>query len=733
MKPHHRLLLALVPLFAMPSAAFAQASAVPSLISYQGTVFQADGVTPVGQGTPVNRSVVFRIWNHQSNSTLADLIYSETQVVTIADGQFSVLIGEGVATTVGNYGNETSKKLNELSAVFSGGDRYLGVTVAAGAALLATDNEISPRQRIVSTGFALRSKLAESIAGGTDFTINPSTVPAGSVASNYGLGWYGTGRLFGPNPANVDGPVLYGNSGGALGTSNGSGGNKNLSLLWNSSGQVGIGVLGSFAPNSKLTLQGDDGVTPASQLVVRGNSDNNKRVLLGYNTNTNNASLQSYSGASAASNLLLNPAGGNVGIGKTPLTALDVNGAIAATGNISTTGAISASGAISTTGNISTSAGLQVTQLLSFPTGLLAAPANGSNGGLGSRIVLWPGEPALTPYAFGMNGSTLWSSVPSTAAFRWYHGTTERMVSTLTGLGIGKSSPAHAIDVMGRIRLDSNAVGDAGLWLAETGFNRAFMGLYDANHVGFYGEGGAGWGMVMNRTTGNVGIGVLAPASRLEINPGANGDNWDIRLQNGPGNLTGAIRMSSANFLEVTNAAGTGSAITGTGFARLNSTGAWSTVSDRNLKCDIEPLSGMLDKAVALRPVSFHMKAKPEGERLIGFIAQEVKELVPSLVTNSEILTMDYAGMSTVAIGAIQEQQAIILAQQKKIEALEKQAAALSARLDEIPDGLLARLEALEAKEKARDNKLNAVRNAENPAAGAAAQTVSLKNEASPR
>lgn len=712
MKLHHRLLLALAPFFALPTAAISQTSAVPSLISYQGTVFQADGVTPVGQGTPVNRSVVFRIWSHQSNSALADLIYSETQVVTIADGQFSVLIGEGVATTVGNYGNETSKKLTDLSTAFSSGDRYLGVTVAAGAALLATDNEISPRQRIVSTGFALRAKLAESLAGGNDFILNPTTVPAGSLASNYGVGWYGTGRLFGTTA--VDGPVLFGNSGGALGSSNGSGGTKNLSLLWNNAGQVGIGATGNFAATNKLTLQGDDATSPASQLSIRGNSDNNKRVLLGFNTTANNATLQSYSAAAAAGNLLLNPAGGNVGVGKIPSVALDVNGAISASGNIATT------------------AGIQVSQLLSFPSGSTVAPANGATGGAGSRIVLWPGDIFSAPYAFGMNGGTLWSGVPSTAAFRWYHGTTERMSLSSTGLAIGKTSAQHVIDVMGRIRLDSSSVGDAGLWLAESGTNKAFMGLFDANHVGFYGEGGAGWGMVMHRSTGNVGLGILDPVSRLEINVAGNGDDWDVRLRTG-GIWNGGIRIGTSNFLEVTNRTGTGGTIGGSGFARLSDVGSWTVVSDLNLKCDIEPLSGMLDKAIALRPVSFHMKTKPEGEKQIGFIAQEVEKLVPSLVTKAEILTMDYAGMSTVAIGAIQEQQTIILAQQKKIEALEKDAAALTARLDQIPDGLLARLEALEATEKKRGNKLNAMNNAENPAAEAISKTVSLKNEASTR
>lgn len=321
MKHHHRLLLALAPLLALPGTGLAQTSAVPSYLSYQGTVAAADGTAVGGNNTPVNRSVVFRVWGHSTNSALTDLLYSETQVVTIADGQFSVLVGEGVATTVGNYGPETTKKLADIAAAFAGKDCYLGVTVAAGATLATTDNEISPRQRIVSTGFAFRAKVAESLvgtaslAGGSDFTLNPSSLPTGSVASNYGLGWYGTNRTF--NSVAVDGPVLYGNSGGALGSSNGAGGTKSLALLWNNSGQVGIGATGSFTANNKLTLQGDDSSSPAGQLVIRGNTDATKRLLLGFNTTSNSGTLQAYSSAAGTANVLLNPVGGNVGIGQT--------------------------------------------------------------------------------------------------------------------------------------------------------------------------------------------------------------------------------------------------------------------------------------------------------------------------------------------------------------------------------------------------------------------------------
>jgi hypothetical protein len=51
----------------------------------------------------------------------------------------------------------------------------------------------------------------------------------------HGLGWYSSGSFAGFNP---DGPVLWGNGGGGLGTVNTS---TNLALVWNSSGRVGIG------------------------------------------------------------------------------------------------------------------------------------------------------------------------------------------------------------------------------------------------------------------------------------------------------------------------------------------------------------------------------------------------------------------------------------------------------------------------------------------------------------
>ena len=139
------------------------ATAVPDAISFQGRALTATGAL-MGAGTPVNRTVTFRIWDHPSNSLVTNLLYSEQQVVTIAEGEFSVLIGTGTATagTPLTY-SETEKGLPtvKISDAFGGVTRYLGVTIDDGTA--AVDNEISPRQQFVTSTYAMRAKVAEGV------------------------------------------------------------------------------------------------------------------------------------------------------------------------------------------------------------------------------------------------------------------------------------------------------------------------------------------------------------------------------------------------------------------------------------------------------------------------------------------------------------------------------------------------------------------------------------------
>src|SRR5262249_17637715 len=75
--------------------------------------------------------------------------------------------------------------------------------------------------------------------------------------------------------------------------------------------------------------------------------------------------------------------------------------------------------------------------------------------------------------------------------------------------GIGTSTPGYELDVADRIRVRQGPSGTAGMWLYQTApaANRAFVGMVNDSQVGLYGSAGAGWGMIMDTATGNVGIG----------------------------------------------------------------------------------------------------------------------------------------------------------------------------------------------------------------------------------
>jgi hypothetical protein len=82
---------------------------------------------------------------------------------------------------------------------------------------------------------------------------------------------------------------------------------------------------------------------------------------------------------------------------------------------------------------------------------------------------------------------------------------------------------------------------------------------------------------------------------------------------------------------------------------------SWESFSDRNLKENILDLGDdNLQKILALNPTEYNFKGN--GKKRFGFIAQEVQEVIPDLVSeNGGILSMDYMGLISPTIKAIQE------------------------------------------------------------------------------
>ncbi len=174
------------------------------------------------------------------------------------------------------------------------------------------------------------------------------------------------------------------------------------------------------------------------------------------------------------------------------------------------------------------------------------------------------------------------------------------------------------------------------------------------------------------------------------VSTGAIGTGWQMLFNNSTTSFRGGVRLADSGFLEITNNA----ANANPSFARLASNGTWSAVSDERLKTDISPAEGLLATAMKLHPVNFRWKSS--GAADLGFIAQDVRRVLPSLVTGedaTERLTLNYSQLSVVAIGAVQElksrHEAQLEALKNELKKRDAENAELKARLSAIEAGLL--------------------------------------------
>lgn len=148
---------------------------------------------------------------------------------------------------------------------------------------------------------------------------------------------------------------------------------------------------------------------------------------------------------------------------------------------------------------------------------------------------------------------------------------------------------------------------------------------------------------------GNIGMGTTAPQTPLHIQQRIMSG---IRLQehNGTGRFFN-IYLEGQGTVVFYHETGSGQFMMRDGLWRLN--------SDVSLKENISSVQGVLDRVLALRPVSFDWKAT--GTRSIGLVAQDVEPLFPELVGEVEpeqgrkIKGIAYQTLGVLAVAALQE------------------------------------------------------------------------------
>lgn len=139
------------------------------------------------------------------------------------------------------------------------------------------------------------------------------------------------------------------------------------------------------------------------------------------------------------------------------------------------------------------------------------------------------------------------------------------------------------------------------------------------------------------------------------------------------GNGTSSIRSNALTLLKDGN---------------LTIAGTLTQNSDARLKEDVVTLESGLEVVLGLRAVRYRFiegTNRPEGEH-VGFIAQEVQEVLPELVQEGAdgYLSVAYQNLAPVLAAAVQEQQAQIEAQQSEIESLRAENETMQSRLAEI-------------------------------------------------
>jgi hypothetical protein len=131
--------------------------------------------------------------------------------------------------------------------------------------------------------------------------------------------------------------------------------------------------------------------------------------------------------------------------------------------------------------------------------------------------------------------------------------------------------------------------------------------------------------MTIVRDNGNVGIGTTSPGAKLQV--GENGD--------------GTVALANSH----------------------------DTFSDRRYKENIRPMENVLDLTRAIEGVRFNWKKN--GKSSIGFIAQDIEEVLPEIVDTDEAgyKSVDYSRVVAVLVEAVKEQQKIIEQQKSAIAA----------------------------------------------------------------
>ncbi len=164
----------------------------PDRMTYQGYLVDSGG-TALGISAPKNFDIIFRIYSHETATGASYRLWSELQTVTVDQGSFSVVLGEG-----GPYLTEAHPALSTVfTNAVDASDRYIEMTVK-GIGPGGVDSTILPRLRLLASPYAMLARTAINAkflangAGGQVVSITSTNVGINKASPGTALDVNGT-------------------------------------------------------------------------------------------------------------------------------------------------------------------------------------------------------------------------------------------------------------------------------------------------------------------------------------------------------------------------------------------------------------------------------------------------------------------------------------------------------------------------------------------------------------
>ncbi|MES2087839.1 MAG: immunoglobulin-like domain-containing protein [Patescibacteria group bacterium] len=549
---------------------------------------------------------------------------SSTAIANLTTGSQNILIGSNISFPSAT----ASGQLTIGNIIYGTGNTGAGSNLSTGKIGIGTAN---PTQKLDIAG-------SLAIQGGTiNFGTGSATSTLTSVSGNLGIGTTTPGATFAVTGSGLFSTQVSTPNLSITGITNGGAQCLQINaqgLVSGTGGVCGGGGSGSVPAGSDGALQFNSGG-------VFGGGH------LFWNDTTNNLTTDS-------GDFLLNPTG-NIGIGTTT-TNSTFKVTLQGSQNIVDGTLYLHSGAIpgdsaTVSGSVTSAVrGLQLTGGGAFGSSTITAwhnsggalEINGKSTGVGAttaQITLMPSTSSFTPYLSFSTGGTAFSL-------------TERMKITSTGrIGIGTSTPGSFFSILdiANFATSTGVTFYRGLTTPNFIATSSLASVFPFASTTAITSSGSAYFATLG---GAVGIGTTSPSSLLSLTQPTNTEAGGLWIAGTDGDYRSIYISDTTGVLSF----GGGDAAGVYNTATLNDAGAWTNASDRKYKENIADLNTKytLDTLMSIQPRFYTMKGT--GKPQIGFIAQELKLVLPEVVEGVDgSMGISYGNMVALLVEAVQE------------------------------------------------------------------------------